>query len=129
MKTMIACLAVLLLAACATPIKPPNPASAKSESGMVIVGTLSLGPCEMSIAPSQTRIRVAVEKATRRLADGRLAVADADRIENKATGALSRLGDVCRHQSAGNTDAAEGARAYAARNIEAIEQILKGAKP
>lgn len=125
MKTMIACLAVLLLAACATPIKPPNPVSAKSESGMVIVGTLSLGPCELSMAPYQTRIGVVAEKALRRLKDGRMSKDKVLEVERKATDLSATADAVCPLERDGRHAAAAHNRTHVGSHLPALEALVK----
>lgn len=126
MKTLIILLATLALAGCVS--DKPNPIASSAGSGLIVAGTLSLGPCDASIAPQQTRVSIALQKATRRLADGRLDVATADRVANDGAEILKRLSTVCKHESAGNSDAAAVARDYAARRIPEIESIVRSAK-
>ena len=125
MRLLIVIALAALLTACGTTPKQLNPVVGTAESGPVVAASLSVGPCEMSIAPAQTRVSVAMQKAQRRLHEGVMDVATADRIANEGREILARLGTVCKHESAGNTDAANNARDYAARRLPAIEYMVR----
>lgn len=129
MRRLIACLAALLLAACATPPQQPNPIVARAQSGAIVAGTLSLGPCEMSMAPYQTRIAVAVRKAARRVQDGRMTVKQAEALDKRAVLARGRLGRVCELEREGRKAEADHNRAHVARELPALEALIPEVKP
>lgn len=128
MRILLACLAALLLAACAQTPKQSNPITARSASGPIIVGTLSLGPCEMSLAADYTRTKVALERATRRLNDGRLNVNQASRASEAGAGALNALDSVCQAERESRWDDARRGRDSAGLSIKVLEQLVGGGK-
>lgn len=125
MRLLIAIALAALLTACGATPKQLNPVVGTTQSGPVVAASLSVGPCEMSIAPAQTRVSVVLQKAQRRLHDGVIGVAAAERIANEGREIIARLGTVCKHESAGNIDAANNAREYAARRLPAIEYMVR----
>jgi len=128
MRKVIAIAAALLLAACATPPEQPVPIVAQAASGIVVAGTLSLGECEMSIAPLYSRAAVAAERARRRLADGRLTLVQADDIKAKVRELLSVLDGVCELEREGKHAAAEHNRKRVRDvRLPEIEALISGA--
>lgn len=96
MRLLIAIACAVLLTACAATPKQ-NPVSGTAKPGVVVAGTLSLGPCEMSVAPYQTRIAVVAQKAAARVNRGSLDLATAREIHSKASSLARIAEDVCRY--------------------------------
>jgi len=107
MRKLIVIAAALLLAACATPPQQPAPVAAKAATGIIVAGTLSLGECEMSIAPLYSRAAVAAERARRRLADGRLTPDQGAEIKRKGIALVAVLDGVCKLERNGKSAGAE----------------------
>lgn len=127
MRILIAIACAALLAACAANPKQ-NPVASSARSGVIVAGTLSLGPCEMSVAPYQTRIRVAAEKAHRRLDDGRMTVMQAKAVLDKGDALTAVLDAVCPLERAGRLDEAAYNRGHAARELPALEALIPETK-
>lgn len=129
MRKLIVIAAALLLAACATPPQQPAPIAARASSGIIVAGALSLGECEMSVAPLRSRAAVAAERARRRQADGRLTLEQADAIKAKGLELLSVLDDVCELEREGKHAAAEHNRKRVRDvRLPEIEALVTGAR-
>lgn len=124
MRLLIAIALAALLTACAATPKQPNPIAARAGSGIIIAGTLSLGACEMSLAAQYTRATVALQKATRRLNDGRMTLPTARLIEQKATKLIETLDSVCPLERDGSFGDAADARDAAARLLPIVEVLV-----
>lgn len=118
--------AAALLAACATPPAQPNPVASSASSGLIVVGTLSLGPCEMSLAGDYTRTQVVLQKATRRLNDGRLSVAEARRIVDRGHAILAALDTVCPLEAENRRADGDKNRAFVATKLPQLEAMIPG---
>lgn len=116
-----------LLAACGTTPRQ-NPVASQARSGVIVAGTLSLGPCEMSVAPYQTRIRVVAEKAHRRLDDGRMTITQAKAVLDKGDALAAALDSVCPMERAGRLDEAAYNRGHAVRELPALEALIPESK-
>lgn len=129
MRALIALTAAIaLLAACASP-PPANPVAGSSGSRMILAGTLSLGECEMSIAPLYTRAAIAAHRASRRQDDGRLTLAQAGVIQTKGLALLAELDAVCPLERDGRIDDAEHNRRHVREvALPALEAMIPGAK-
>lgn len=127
MRVLIAIACAALLAACAANPKQ-NPVASAAKSGVIVAGTLSLGPCEMSVAPYYTRINVAAQKAHRRLDDGRMTVTQAEAVLKKGDALAATLDSVCPMERQGRYDEAAINRGHVARELPALEALIKESK-
>ena len=118
-------LAAMLLAACASKPPQPNPIESQPSSSLIIAGTLSLGPCEMSLASDYTRTKVALQKATKRIRDGRISQADGQKIADKGAAIIGALDAVCPQEERGWMDQASVSRMFAAREVIKLEAMVK----
>lgn len=116
MRLLIALACAVLLTACATPTQQPKPVGAKPSSGLIVAGTLSLGECEMSIAPLYSRAAVAAERARRRLTDGRLTPEQGAEIKRRGLALLAVLDGVCKLEK-------QGKSAGAAHNVHYVRDV------
>ncbi|MBP6543207.1 MAG: hypothetical protein KA265_11495 [Piscinibacter sp.] len=127
MRVLIAIACAALLAACAANPKQ-NPVASAAKSGVIVAGTLSLGPCEMSVAPYYTRISVAAQKAHRRLDDGRMTVTQAEAVLKVGDVATAILDSVCAYERQGRMADAALQRETVARRIEKMEALIPETK-
>lgn len=124
MRKLIVIAAALLLAACATPPQQPTPIVAAASSGIVVAGTLSLGPCELSVAPYITRVSVAAQKATRRVQDGRMSKSQGMAVADRGAALLAALNAVCPLQAQGQSAAAQRNREWLSRDLPEFEAMI-----
>ena len=122
----VAACAALMLAACATPNQQSNPVGANASSGLIVAGTLSLGPCEMSLGSYYTRAQVVMQKATRRLNDGRITIDQARIIRDRGANLLAMLDAICPLERQGRLAAARTKRDAVQAQLQDFESMIQG---
>lgn len=125
MRRLIAIACAVMLTACVANPKQTNPMSARAGSGVIVAGTLSLGPCEMSVAALRTRNAVAAQKVSRRVVDGRIDKARAREFLVRLSGVRDRLDAVCELDRANIPHEAAAVRNRAERTLADVEADIK----
>lgn len=128
MRRLIAIASAVLLTACAATAKQPVPVAAHAGSGIIVVGTLSLGPCEMSLGADYTRTKVVLEKTTRRLEAHRISAPQAKVIADKGAALLAALDAICPLEKDGRLGDAWGNRDFVKRALPELESLPGDAK-
>lgn len=125
------CAVAIYLAGCSTApsaptaVQPASPIAGRALGGVSLAGTLSLGPCDMSVAPSMTRITLARQSALRLLQAGRITRDQARAVQSSADSARSDLDAACRSPAEFAADHAARLAAASSAATEA-DAIIKG---